>query len=178
MGGLLFFNSIFSYWFTSSTTWGYEGRWKDLNYIKFKLVNSGSHVTLTTEQLSLYNGTDPSLPIYIGINGSVYDVSRSRSTYGPLGSYAFFSGKDSARAFVTGCFQKEDEFTHDLRGLDPEEAESDIKGWQDFYEYHKYYWYVGKVIHEPITGDPPELCHGMKFPGGIRTMNLDGKATS
>ncbi|CAH2351096.1 hypothetical protein CLIB1423_02S12134 [[Candida] railenensis] len=165
IGGILFFNALLSYYFTSSTTWGYESRWKDVGYLKFKFMNGATHLTFTEDELALYNGTDPSLPIYIGIYGKVYDVSNSRSTYGPGGSYAFFSGKDGARAFVTGCFNKEDEFTHDLRGLDIEEAMSDISGWQRFYGNHLRYWYVGEVIHTKIIGEPPEYCEGMKFPG-------------
>src|SRR5205814_8845195 len=43
-------------------------------------------------------------------------LSVNRRMYGPGGGYGFFSGKDAARAFVTGCF-KED-LTHDIRGLD------------------------------------------------------------
>jgi hypothetical protein len=50
-------------------------------------------------------------------SGDVYDVSANRRVYGPGGGYGFFSGKDAARAFVTGCFK--DDLTHDVRGLDP-----------------------------------------------------------
>ena len=53
------------------------------------------------------------------ISGDVYDVSANRRMYGPGGGYGFFSGKDAARAFVTGCFQ--DDLTHDIRGLDPKQ---------------------------------------------------------
>ena len=55
------------------------------------------------------------------MSGDVYDVSVNRRMYGPGGGYGFFSGKDAARAFVTGCF-KED-LTHDIRGLDPKQLE-------------------------------------------------------
>lgn len=78
-------------------------------------VQSGP-VILTDAQLALYNGSDPSLPIYVGINGSIYDVSASPSTYGPGGGYAFFSGKDATRAFVTGCFSED--LTPDIRGVE------------------------------------------------------------
>jgi hypothetical protein len=54
-------------------------------------------------------------------SGDVYDVSANRRMYGPGGGYGFFSGRDAARAFVTGCF-KED-LTHDVRGLDPTQME-------------------------------------------------------
>jgi hypothetical protein len=54
-------------------------------------------------------------------SGDVYDVSANRRVYGPGGGYSFFTGKDAARAFVTGCF-KED-LTHDIRGLDPQQLD-------------------------------------------------------
>lgn len=130
IGGLIFLNAFLSWWFTSTSTWGYKGKWVDPGYLKLRVTNN--YVNLTIDELSLYNGSDSKLPVYIGINGKVYDVSRSRGTYGPKGTYGFFSGKDAARAFVTGCFSKEDEFTYDLRGLDPDEAMHDIEGWQTF----------------------------------------------
>jgi predicted heme/steroid binding protein len=64
----------------------------------------------------VYNGEDPSKPIYVALNGSIYDVSAGANTYGPGGSYHFFAGKDAARAFITGCFQ--DDLTSDLRGVE------------------------------------------------------------
>jgi predicted heme/steroid binding protein len=73
-------------------------------------------VTLTPSQLSLYNGTDSTLPIYVAVNGTIFDVSANRMIYGPGGSYNFFAGRDATRAFVTGCF-KED-LTADIRGVE------------------------------------------------------------
>jgi predicted heme/steroid binding protein len=71
---------------------------------------------LTDAELAAFDGTTPKKPIYVGLNGSIYDVSASPDTYGPGGSYSFFAGKDAARAFITGCFQ--DDQTPDLRGLE------------------------------------------------------------
>ena len=71
---------------------------------------------MTPAELALYNGTDNSLPIYLAINGSVYDVSASPDYYGPGGSYHFFAGQDGTRAFVTGCF--DEDVTPDLRGVE------------------------------------------------------------
>ncbi|KAL8787417.1 MAG: hypothetical protein Q9213_002194, partial [Squamulea squamosa] len=87
-------------------------------------------ITLTPSQLSLYNGTIPTLPIYLALNNSIYDVSASPHLYGPGGPYAFFSGRDATRAFITGCFDTD--LTGDLRGVeemfipvdDPEEVVS------------------------------------------------------
>lgn len=73
-------------------------------------------MNLSESELSLYNGQDPEKPIYVAVNGSVFDVSANRLTYGPMGGYHFFAGRDAARAFVTGCFQTD--LTWDLRGLE------------------------------------------------------------
>lgn len=163
IGGILLLNAFLSWWFTSTSTWGYQGRLIDPKYLKFKILNK--QLNLTIDELSMYNGSDTKLPIYIGIYGKVYDVSNSRQVYGPGGSYGFFSGKDGARAFHTGCFQKSDEFTYDLRGLNFDEAIIDIKVWQDYYESSNKYWFVGYVQHENLTGNPPAPCNHMKFPG-------------
>ena len=85
-------------------------------------------------QLASYNGANPQLPIYLALNGTIYDVSANPTTYGPGGSYHFFAGRDAARAFLTGCFMEDR--TPDLRGVEmmymprdpdpskPEEAEA------------------------------------------------------
>lgn len=162
VGGLILLNALASWWFTSTSTWGYRGRWINPRYVKYVLYES--EVDLSLLQLSLYNGTDENLPIYLAINGSVYDVTSSPHMYGPKGPYRFFSGRDAARAFVTGCFRKEDQFTYDLRELDEEEAEHDIGSWKAFFANSPKYWYVGTVRHEPLTGDPPAPCKHVKFP--------------
>lgn len=79
------------------------------------------------------------------------------------GSYSFFSGKDSARAYVTGCFKEH--LTHDIRGL----TETQLKGidnWIKFYKDHDMYSYVGKVLHPDIDPDTPipENCNNAKPP--------------
>lgn len=163
LAGLFLLNSCLSWWFTSTKTWGYDGKYIDARYWKYRTV--GEPLNLTIQDLSQFDGTNPKLPIYIGINGSVFDVSRSRETYGPKGSYSFFSGRDSARAFVTGCFSNKAEFTYDLRGIDPDEAKADIQAWQKYFHNHRKYWYVGTVMHEPISGEPPDPCTHQKYPG-------------
>jgi len=44
-------------------------------------------IVFTPVQLARYDGSDPELPVYLGIDGSVYDVSRNRRVYGKGGSY-------------------------------------------------------------------------------------------
>lgn len=38
---------------------------------------------ITAEHLARFNGTDPFLPLYLAIQGRVYDVSKGRDFYGP-----------------------------------------------------------------------------------------------
>jgi len=73
-------------------------------------------VRLTDDQLAEYNGADASKPVYIALNGTIYDVSAGRHVYGPGGSYSFFAGRDATRAFITGCFDSD--LTPDIRGVE------------------------------------------------------------
>ncbi|KAF9628940.1 putative heme steroid binding domain protein [Lasiodiplodia theobromae] len=66
--------------------------------------NNNNLRTFTPSTLSAYTGADPDTPIYISINGTVYDVSASPTFYGPSGPYGHFAGRDATRAWVTECF--------------------------------------------------------------------------
>lgn len=96
-----------------SLTWGWNPWF--LRAGEWKAIMKGP-VRLTDAQLLEYDGTDPNKPIYLALNGTIYDVSASRHTYGPGGSYHFFAGHDAARAFITGCFAEDQ--TPDLRGVE------------------------------------------------------------
>ncbi|KAF2442710.1 cytochrome b5 [Karstenula rhodostoma CBS 690.94] len=114
-GGILLFSSGLSYLTSSGTslTWGYNPWWTRAG--EWKNIFNG-RVSLTDEELAAYDGTDPAKPIYLAINGTIYDVSISPATYGPGGSYHFFAGRDAARAFLTGCFDTDS--VPDLRGVE------------------------------------------------------------
>jgi predicted heme/steroid binding protein len=71
---------------------------------------------MTPEELAQYDGTDTEKPLYLAINGTIYDVSVSRHIYGPGGSYQYFGGRDAARAYVTGCFAEDN--VPDMRGVE------------------------------------------------------------
>lgn len=47
--------------------------------------------------LSQYDGTDLTKPIYIGLNGYVYDVSAGKDYYKVDGTYHYLAGKDSSQ---------------------------------------------------------------------------------
>lgn len=52
--------------------------------------------TFTAEQLYQYNGTDSKLPIYIGMNGYVYDVTSGTDFYSKGKTYNYLTGRDSS----------------------------------------------------------------------------------
>lgn len=160
---------------------------------------------LTPEQLSLFNGTDPQKPIYLAINGSIFDVSEGRRTYGPGGSYSVFAGRDATRAFVTGCFLEDR--TRDLRGAEelyiPVEDDQDeditsgarklraekerregkkrvrmeVDKWVEFYRNHKKYFEVGRLVGvQKYTGEPPKLCEPAEKGRPRRSKMKEGKS--
>ncbi|KAJ5704215.1 hypothetical protein N7493_011353 [Penicillium malachiteum] len=139
-------------------------------------------VNLTPAELALYNGSDESLPIYLAVNGSIFDVSANPAMYGPGGSYNFFAGRDATRAFVTGCFR--DDLTPDLTGVEEmflpvedvenegltsgelkirreqdlrfarEQIEKTIKRWDGFFRNSKKYFPVGVIVGSDPKSDP------------------------
>lgn len=52
---------------------------------------------ITSEEIKEYNGTDSELPIYIALDGYVYDVSEGRKFYEEGGAYDYLAGKDSTK---------------------------------------------------------------------------------
>lgn len=167
LGFLVFLVITLSYYVTGTWSWGYETQLVQPAYLRhaFKHAVLGEpYLSLTDDQLSLYDGTKAGEPIYVGVGGKLYDVSANPLTYGPGGPYHFFAGRDAARAFSTGCFQQD--LTWDVRGLDPETVARDIRGWQGYFEKNKKYFYVGQVVHPEPTGEPPKFCQGQKMPGG------------
>ncbi|KAJ5948310.1 hypothetical protein N7466_001325 [Penicillium verhagenii] len=139
-------------------------------------------VSLTPAQLSLYDGSDESRPIYVAVNGSIFDVSANPGMYGPGGGYHFFAGRDATRAFVTGCFK--DDLTPDLSGVEEmflpvEDVEHEtltsaekkvrreremrhakaeiaktVARWEGFFGNSKKYFRAGKVVG--VKADPED----------------------
>lgn len=84
---------------------------------------------MTDKELQAYDGKDPTKPIYIALNGTIYDVTAGARVYGPGGSYSIFAGKDAARAFVTGCFLEDGH--PDMRGAEWTYVPADIPGFNE-----------------------------------------------
>ena len=121
-GGLLLLNCLLSYFITNdSVLWGWRP-W----FVRPAALSAyfRGPVMLTDAQLAAYDGSDPAKPIYLALNGTIYDVSAGRRVYGPGGSYNVFAGKDAARGFITGCFAEDG--TPDLRGAEYTYVPSDV----------------------------------------------------
>ncbi|KAI9044022.1 putative heme/steroid binding domain protein [Aspergillus affinis] len=164
-----------SYYMTSSESllWGYRP-WYTRVPVLMRYLQGPLY--LTPAQLAPHDGSDPSIPIYLAVNGSIFDVSANPMIYGPGGHYNIFAGRDATRAFVTGCFQ--DDLTADMTGVedmfipienDPEEEKTlssgekktrreqdlrmarnqvhkQVQHWENFFRNHKKYFEVGKVV--------------------------------
>ncbi|KAI9878826.1 MAG: hypothetical protein M1830_010395 [Pleopsidium flavum] len=116
LGGVILLSSVLSWFVTNeSVLWGYRPAFTRVSGNGNGQQQRGS-VHLTDAELARYDGSDMSLPIYVAVNGTIYDVSANPHMYGPGGSYHFFAGKDATRAFVTGCFAED--LTPDLRGVE------------------------------------------------------------
>jgi len=114
----------------------------------------------TVEELALYNGSDGGLPILLGILGSVFDVTKGKSHYGPGGGYNHFAGRDASRAFVSGNFTG-DGLTDSLLGLSSTEVKS-VVGWRDF--YFRSYTFIGKLVgrYYDSQGNPTKYLKGVE----------------
>jgi len=52
--------------------------------------------TFSLSELAKYNGIDPKLPIYLALDGFVYDISKGSEFYKVGGPYHDLAGKDSS----------------------------------------------------------------------------------
>ncbi|PHH60540.1 hypothetical protein CDD81_1587 [Ophiocordyceps australis] len=160
-----------------SWLWGFKNKPNYLRVEWWKAQLSGP-IYLTPQELMAYDGSDATKPLYLAINGTIYDVSAGRHMYGPGGSYSVFAGHDAARAFVTGCFAEDR--TPDMRGVEEmflplddaqvdaqwsaveldrlradelaqarDRAHKALKHWVDFFAKSKRYHRVGYVKRAP-----------------------------
>jgi len=105
----------------------------------------------TLNQLREFDGTKGK-PIYIGLQGEVFDVSSGADFYGEGCSYHCFAGRDSSRAMARLSFDEEDLSNTDLSDLGPFEK-SQLDDWVQKFKYFKCYPIVGRVSAPPTQRD-------------------------
>lgn len=166
VSGVLLLNAILSYTITKSSTWGYDGKYVDLQYLRH--LTFGSRLrTFTIE--SLAQSVVDSKRLFVSVNKRVYDVTASRGIYDPkliTARYSMFVGKDCTRMYVNGCFRDIDQCSWDTRniGYDQTWVDNSVNHWVKFYDNHSKYWLVGYLeVDESI--DPPKECmNGVQYP--------------
>jgi len=99
----------------------------------------------SVQELREYDGRDPSKPILLAAKGTVFDVSRGRTFYGPDGPYGLFAGRDASRALAKNSLEQKDLDNADLEDLTPDERES-LNGWVENYKWK--YIDVGWLVTE------------------------------
>lgn len=71
--------------------------WSDKKAAPVRGNGSASNLKkFSTAQLAKYNGVDPTLPIYIGLDGFVYDVTKGKDFYKVGGPYHDLAGRDAS----------------------------------------------------------------------------------
>ncbi len=82
----------------------------------------------TEKELSGFNGSDPSKPIYLAIKGTVFDVSSGRQFYAPGCGYSIFAGKDASRVHSMLYYYSLHKQALAMSSLKPEDCIPDIEG--------------------------------------------------
>lgn len=105
----------------------------------------------TAEQLKHFDGTrDEKLgedkPVYLSVNGQVFDVSDGRDFYGPEGPYCNFAGHECGVALAKMSFDAD--LLGDLEGcskLSPSEK-TELEGWIEKFTYYRPYPIKGRLV--------------------------------
>ncbi|KAE8222296.1 hypothetical protein CF319_g4480 [Tilletia indica] len=96
----------------------------------------------TPSELSKFNGTDPSQPVYVAVKGTIFDVSERREMYEPGKGYSIFAGKDGSRGLGMSSL-KPDDAVADYSTLDDKQMKV-LDDWLAYYT--KRYNIVGKLV--------------------------------
>ena len=84
-------------------------------------------------------------PIYMGVNGKIFDVSYGgKEMYGPGGPYHIFAGRDASKALAKMSFDKEDLASSDLSDL-TEAQRKTLLDWETKFVNSKKYPIVGTL---------------------------------
>lgn len=105
----------------------------------------------TVKQLLNFDGTkdpktDEDKPVYLSVNGIVFDVSDGRNFYGPDGPYEAFAGHECGVALAKMSFDKE--HLDDLAGCKDLNfgEKNELDGWIEKFQYYRNYPIKGGLV--------------------------------
>lgn len=123
-----------------------------------KKVKRATHsLSLSVDELSQFDGSDPNLPIYLSLRRRLFDVTDSAKYYSKGQKYDYLAGKEIARGLATGCLETSG-LTSDLRGLTEDQLDI-VEGWGQFYKNkYRLVGYLQQRInpHSPVPNDDCE----------------------
>lgn len=107
----------------------------------------------TLKQLRHFDGTHDKRmkedkPVYLSLQGEVFDVTKGRDFYGPGGPYAVFAGRECGVALAKMSF--DEQHLDDIAGCaDLNYGETDsLQGWIQQFKYMKDYPVLGRLVPE------------------------------
>jgi membrane-associated progesterone receptor component len=116
----------------------------------------------TPKQLRYYDGTmddksSVAKPVYLSLNGTVFDVSTGRNFYGPDGPYAMFAGRECGVALAKMSFNTEHlDDLHACKTLNHGER-MELENWIDKFTHYKCYPIVGRLVPCEDLPEPSRL---------------------
>lgn len=137
----------------------------------------------TVKQLAHFDGkkdekTEEDKPVYLSVNGIVFDVSDGRNFYGPDGPYEAFAGHECGVALAKMSFDKE--HLDDLAGCQSLNfgEKTELESWIEKFTYYRNYPVKGRLVPDEtlkklesrvLTKDDLAKCTGassQKLPEG------------
>jgi hypothetical protein len=114
---------------------------------------SGAKIRTIVSRQSLQSSKGDSSTLLLSIVGHVFDVTAGPAFYGVDGGYAFFTGTDASRSFVTGDF--ENDLHDDIEDFTPSQC-SGLHSWLAFYRESTKYPFVGYLDDSRFVLPPHE----------------------
>jgi len=110
----------------------------------------------TITQLRKFNGVGDS-PLYLSVNGTVFDVSQAKDFYGPGGPYECFAGRECGAALAKMSF--DETYLDDLdvcKTLNHGEK-CELENWIEKFRDYRCYPVVGKLVPNHKLPSPDRI---------------------
>ena len=110
----------------------------------YKPQRKPAKIFLLPSELAKHDGADSSLPVYVAVRGTIYDVTSRRDMYGIKGQgYNCLAGRDASRALAKHSLDEETCKNPRIDDLSPGELDA-LDAWEA--SYSQKYQVVGYVV--------------------------------